>query len=692
VLPLQATDTITVDNGQIGLSTILASAVSPDGTRALSGTSDGKVRLWDIATGTLIHTFTEHRFDENDIYRGVSAVAFSPNGNVILTGTVSGSMRVWDATTLEQKYAFRAAYNDIVAINFSPNGNSFITASAEGARVWNISNGEMIYHADDHQGWVLYADFSPDGTTFLSSSTDKTVLWSSATGEKIREFDTFIGGTFSFSPNGELLIGSYKMFTVETGEEYRDFELTLGKVSHTKFLPDGTTFVGSRNDSIMLFNYENESVISLLGKHGTLVRTIGVGTSVPMLVSHSKDQTMKIWNYDTQEEVREINGFSNDIIDFDISPNGELAIIGEPSGEVSLYNTETGAMVFQSKLSDRSYDSVRVSFVDGGDAFFTTCGTKIIFWDCTTFDTLSELSAAESSITSITTAKSDSIVIFNSSWGKLLLWNRYTDQLDSIDRTLGDIYQIVVSPDESSFAVASENETVTLYDLATLDTLLLFTGHSDEVFSVAYTSDGSEILSGGFYGEIHRWNTSTGEIIQSYDEHRYRVTSIDISDDDTRFVSSGIDRTIREWNIESGEVLGLYDAHLFWVTEVHYMNDDRELISSSLDGSLRLWEIPKPSSLTPLYSNGTVTNSIVKNSIVKSSGKTLTLSLPPLENSSGEVSYTLFNLSGSVMHHFTTSQRGTIQIEQPSYLSAGVYFYLISGVMHESITGKLLLK
>jgi WD40 repeat protein len=48
-------------------------AFSPDGLRGLSGSSDGTLSLWDVATGKEIRSFAGSTF-------GVNSVAFSPDG------------------------------------------------------------------------------------------------------------------------------------------------------------------------------------------------------------------------------------------------------------------------------------------------------------------------------------------------------------------------------------------------------------------------------------------------------------------------------------------------------------------------------------------------------------------------------------------------------------------------------------
>jgi eukaryotic-like serine/threonine-protein kinase len=71
---------------------VSAVALSPDGTRILTGSDDHTARLWDATTGKAVVTLTGHT-------NAVEAVAFSPDGKRVLTGSGDKTARIWDAAT-----------------------------------------------------------------------------------------------------------------------------------------------------------------------------------------------------------------------------------------------------------------------------------------------------------------------------------------------------------------------------------------------------------------------------------------------------------------------------------------------------------------------------------------------------------------------------------------------------------------
>jgi WD40 repeat protein len=65
-------------------------AWSPDSQYIASGDSDHIVRIWEVATGSAVATYSEH----ND---RINAIAWSPDGNYLASGSQDHTIRVWAA-------------------------------------------------------------------------------------------------------------------------------------------------------------------------------------------------------------------------------------------------------------------------------------------------------------------------------------------------------------------------------------------------------------------------------------------------------------------------------------------------------------------------------------------------------------------------------------------------------------------
>ena len=95
-----------------------------------------------------------------------------------------------------------------------------------------------------------------------------------------------------------------------------------------------------------------------------------------------------------------------------------------------------------------------------------------------------------------------------------------------------------------------------MWDAKTGQHKLTLEGPMDYVNSVAFSPDGSTLVSGGyvntilFYGETLRvWDAKTGEHLQTLRGHRYAVASVAFSQDGSTLASGSYDKTIQVWEL-----------------------------------------------------------------------------------------------------------------------------------------------
>ena len=108
-------------------------AFVPDGS-LLSGSDDGRARVWDIETGQCLATL-EHG-------RAVLGVSVRPDGSRIATGTEGTTVRVWDARTLKETARLEQHEWYVKSLAWSPDGQTLFTASGDGTiGIWDPSTG-----------------------------------------------------------------------------------------------------------------------------------------------------------------------------------------------------------------------------------------------------------------------------------------------------------------------------------------------------------------------------------------------------------------------------------------------------------------------------------------------------------------------------------------------------------------------
>jgi len=156
---------------------------------------------------------------------------------------------------------------------------------------------------------------------------------------------------------------------------------------------------------------------------------------------------------------------------------------------------------------------------------------------------------------------------------------------------IGWVNSVAFSPDGSILASGSLDQSIILWDMASVRELRTLSGHTDSVQSVAFSPDGSILASGSRDDTIKLWDVAGGRELRTLSGHSGDVWSVAFSPDGKMLASGSSDHTVKLWDVASGRELRTLSGHTDDVRSVAFSPDGKMLASGSDDKTIKLWDV-----------------------------------------------------------------------------------------------------
>ncbi|QDV45676.1 Serine/threonine-protein kinase PrkC [Stieleria neptunia] len=289
-------------------------------------------------------------------------------------------------------------------------------------------------------------------------------------------------------------------------------------------------------------------------EHDDRVRAVAVSPDQSLLASGSYDGTVGIWDAKTGQLKRRISVMPKKVIDLAIAPDGRSLAVCGWDDQVQLLNMETGQ-----KLSTfRVPTSLRKSAITG--VRFSPQGDRLVSggWD-----------------------------------GKVIVWDIASGRkINGFHYPHGRVHCIAVSEDAGLIAAAGDR-TIQIWNAAKRKALVNLKGHCNTVMALAFSHDGTELLSASQDGSIRRWDTRDGSLKHAWWNVEPLVDVQWLRDNKT-VVSKDQSGRVRFWNASTGQRLGETTTHLGQLGTIALLNDDAQLATCGDKGQVKLWDVAEP--------------------------------------------------------------------------------------------------
>lgn len=155
----------------------------------MTGASDGYVEVWDVMQNKLRDLDYQNagKFINHD--KGVLCLNFSKEGDFLVTGSANGQIRVWQLATGKCIKKLDAAHTaGVTSVSFSKDNATILSSSFDNTvKVHGLKSGNALLTLEGHKSYVTGASYSNE--QIVTWGADGYIrFFKSKTGELVSEF------------------------------------------------------------------------------------------------------------------------------------------------------------------------------------------------------------------------------------------------------------------------------------------------------------------------------------------------------------------------------------------------------------------------------------------------------------------------------------------------------------------------
>lgn len=298
-----------------------------------------------------------------------------------------------------------------------------------------------------------------------------------------------------------------------------------------------------------------------------------------------------------------LDGYIREVNAVAFSADGRSLASGSRNGEVRLYDTATGA---HRQILEGKDDNISISIAFSpcsktlviGFAHGLTNGDHIQLWDVETGVYRLTLNGHAGNVHAVAFSPDGSTLASASSDETIRLWNTRSSMPYQTLKGHTSLVTTIAFASNNTLVSGSSDGTMRLWDVATgvLRKTILVETQGSWGLTVASSPDGNTVASAGHAGVVSLWNVADGAPIQTLEGHEDVVNSVVFSPDGKTLASASHDKTIRLWNLASASLsCKIFTGHTSWVHAVAFSPNGKMLASAAMDSTIRLWDIAAPS-------------------------------------------------------------------------------------------------
>ncbi len=454
-----------------------------DGAVLLSFGTDRKARLWDVATGRLLHEL-DHR-------GALERAEFAPDGDTLLTAGHSTVVRLWDVETGTEVLSRLGSIEHrsfVPTAQFGAGGTTLVTGSFDRtARLWDAGSQRGQGNTLPHTEQVIEVRLAPDGRSVATQTRAGRVrLWRMGGDRGLgvtaspRSDDTV--QALKVTPDGRhaLTAGGARVLVrdLATGAPVGAPLPFAGEVRALALSADGRRVVaGGRSPG---------------GRPPT-----GLGTDPPGLA--------QVWDLDTGAPLGAPLASDLDVLGVAIRGDGRVVATASRDETLRLFAADTGAPLGPPIRHPQAVQSVL--FSGDGLTVYTGCADgRVRAWDVATGARRGPDLVHDDAVRVLALHPDGRRLATGSLAGTAQLWDPTTGTpLGPALRHEGWVTGLAFSPDGTTLATVGMGRTLRFWDVSTGARLGPELRHRNAIWCADFRPDGRAVLTGGEDHIVRTW-------------------------------------------------------------------------------------------------------------------------------------------------------------------------------------------
>ncbi len=420
----------------------------------------------------------------------------------------------------------------------------------------------------------------------------------------------------AYSPDGSSVVsgdwgGQVTVRDARTGDVR--FQVPHGQyVLTVAWSPNGRQIAtGSSDHTIHILNAADGSTEKTLSGHKDGVLSVRFSPDGRQLLSGSNDHSARLWDLDTGTTVQELNGHSWWVWAAEFSPDAKRIVTAGQDGK---------AIVWQKVENEEQRAAIMRRRAESGT------NTPIKIGD---YDADKEFTGHDGAVYSARFSPNGRLVATGGYDKMVMVWK--PDEVESVDIQAqiegkegakpnylrlaghdGPVRCVAFSPNGSLVLSGGEDNALRLWDVASGEPVKSLRGHGKEVRSCVFSPDGEWILSGGHDASVRLWNVAGYEEVRVlhatvFAGHADAILAARYTKDGSRIVTASRDRTAILWNAQTGERLHQFEeGHEFLASHAAFFPGKQRLATGAGDNSVRIWDLATGTQLHALTPTGRI--------------------------------------------------------------------------------------